>query len=513
VRIVTAQEMQKIDRYAIQKIGIPGVVLMENAGRAAFCEIQKREKSLTGKRIGVVCGTGNNGGDGFVIARLLCFAKANVDVWVVGKSLPKKEEALTNLKIIQNMGINPTFIRYEKDLRDPSKKILEWEFVIDALFGTGLARPLSGLYFKCVEMINHSKKKIYSMDIPSGLNADTGTVMEKAVKADLTITFGFQKRGFYLNEGPLLCGEVVTSDISLSEPWADEVKASRLFSTERDEIEKWFRPREAASHKGTYGHVLVLAGSPQKSGASVLTSRAALRAGAGLVTLATPQSAHAIVKSQLTEVMSELLPDDGNGKLKKEAWSKLYELCQGKQALVVGPGLISHPGLRGLLEILFKRIEIPIILDADGLNVFGKELTKIGKSLHKMILTPHPGEMARLVGKTTKQVQENRISIAQEFSLKTGAVVVLKGAYSVIALPNRDTYLNPTGNPGMASAGMGDVLSGIIGAYVAQGLSLERAAIAGAFYHGLAGDHAVYKKGPRGLLASDLIDELPHLSL
>ncbi|MFH1263366.1 MAG: NAD(P)H-hydrate dehydratase [Pseudomonadota bacterium] len=513
MRIVTAEEMRRIDKFAIEKIGIPGSVLMESAGRSVFAGIVRREGTVAGKRFGILCGTGNNGGDGFVIARYLTLHGAQVDVWLVGEGRPKQGDALTNLKILEKTGIHPVPIRTAADVKKHAEQLRGWSALVDALFGTGLTRVLRGVHAATIDAANHFPGSVYAVDIPSGLHSDTGEVMGKAVKATVTVTFGFKKRGFHLGEGPLLCGEVVVADISLDDRWAEQTGATPLFETDPDQIQHWFPKRRPDSHKGSFGHVLVLAGSPQKSGASVLTSKAALRSGAGLVTLAVPESAHSIVKSQLVEVMTEPLPDDGSGGLGPKALSDLLRICEGKEVLVAGPGLLPTNSLKSLLEKLIQAIKIPIVLDADGLNVFGKNIGRLSLALKRMVLTPHPGEMSRLTGKTIKEIQANRIESARRFSDRTGAVLVLKGARSVVACPDGRTFINPTGNPGMATAGMGDVLSGIVGSFVAQGLSLDRAAIAGVFHHGWAGDRVARKNGSRGLLASDLIDELPHLSI
>jgi NAD(P)H-hydrate epimerase len=311
----------------------------------------------------------------------------------------------------------------------------------------------------------------------------------------------------------MVCGDVAVADISLDDRWADRVGAEPLFETDGAEVSSWFLRRRPDAHKGSFGHVLVLAGSPQKSGAAILTSQAVLRAGAGLVTLAVPQSAHAIVKSQLLEVMTEPLPDDGAGVLGESALADLLRICEGKDVLVVGPGLLPKAGLKKLLSGLLRRVQVPIVLDADGLNIFGTGIMELGAALKRVVLTPHPGEMARLTGKSGRDIQSSRIETARELCDRTGAVTVLKGAHTVIACPGGGTYVNPTGNPGMATAGMGDVLCGVIGSFIAQGLTPSRAAIAGAFYHGLAGDRVAQKKGRRGLLASDVIDEFPMLSI
>lgn len=516
MRIVTASEMKQMDEYAIRKIGIPGVVLMENAGQGVFETILRREGSLKGKRIGIFCGTGNNGGDGFVIARHVKLAKAHPEVFVIGSSELKKGETRTNFQILERMGISSTRIRSTKAIQKVKEQAKGWDLIVDAIFGTGLSRPLKPLHAACVDFINEQKKKgvrVYSVDIPSGLHADTGEIMGSAVHASVTVTFALKKRGFYFGLGPSLCGEVEVAKISMDEGWADEIGAQRLFETNTVEVQSWFPKRAKGSHKGTFGHVLVLAGSPQKSGAAILTSRAALRAGAGLVTLAVPASAHTVVKSQLVEVMTEPLPDDGDGNLDDAVLPHLLHHCQGKQALVIGPGLIPGSGLPNLLQELFLRTSIPIVLDADGLNSLGKNLRQKKAYSHRLILTPHPGEMSRIVGKSTKEIQENRLGIARDLSDTTHSTVILKGANTIVALGNGDTYINPTGNPGMATAGMGDVLAGVIGAYLAQGLTKECAAIAGAFHHGLAGDRVAQRKGPRGLLATDVIEEFPQLSI
>jgi len=500
--------MRRLDRYAIEKIGIPEAVLMESAGRSVFAEIRRREGDVAGKRVAVFCGSGNNGGDGFVIARYLHLSGAQVDLFLVEKT-PKKEAALRNLRVLEKMELRPQRIKTQRDLPINNAR---WECVVDALFGVGLTRSVKGIHAQTIEFMNAIGCPIYAVDLPSGLHTDSGEILGMAVQASVTVTFAFKKRGFYLGKGPQLCGEVVVADISIAQSWVENIHASPLFETDPREMAHLFPRRLPESHKGTFGHVLVLAGSPEKSGASVLASYAVLRAGAGLVTLAVPESAHAIVKSTLVEVMTESLPDEG-GKLDKRSLPKLLQLIKGKKVLVIGPGLLPHPGLRPFLSKVIQSVRIPIVLDADGLNAFGPTLVKEKKYLANTILTPHPGEMGRLTGLSTAKIQADKIGVAQQFAHKIGATVVLKGAYTVIAFPSGETYLNPTGNPAMATAGMGDVLAGVIGGYLAQGLPVHKAAVAGVFHHGLAGDRAALKKGVRGLLASDVIEEFPSLSI
>jgi ADP-dependent NAD(P)H-hydrate dehydratase / NAD(P)H-hydrate epimerase len=493
--------MSAVDRYAIQTIGIPGAVLMESAGRSVYAEIRRDIPETMRVKIAVVCGPGNNGGDGFVIARYLTLSDASVDLFLIGAAEPKTEDSRRNLKIVRTMGLEP------KNEWNNAK----YDLIVDALFGIGLERDVREPFASVIRSMNENGAPIYAVDIPSGLNADTGEVMGAAICAEKTITFGFPKKGFYLNEGPDLCGEVRIADISLKDEWLEKVDSSSIYLTESSDVNTWFPKRKKKSHKNANGHVLVLAGSPSKSGAAVLAAQSALRAGAGLVTLATPKAAHTIVKRQLIEAMSVPLPSDDEGRLEMAALTELEKATKGKQVIVMGPGLEPHDGLSEFLSKYIEMADLPVVLDASGLTAFGNSIVQLGARLQNMILTPHPGEMAGLIGSTAKEVQKNRIEVARDFSAKTSAIVVLKGANTVIALPNGEVWINPTGNPAMATAGTGDVLAGIIGSYIAQGLSLEHAAIAGVFHHGLAGDRAANHIGPKGIIASDLISELPKI--
>ncbi len=505
MRIVTAEEMKRLDRYAIETIGILGAVLMENAGRSLFSEMVRQEPTLSNQTILVACGGGNNGGDGLVISRYLHEAGVKVTVAMIGCREPSTQDAKENFQSLRKMGVQPIAVESLKALPNLST----FHVIVDALFGTGLERPLSGFFLEFVNAVNASKAKIYSADIPSGLHADTGEMLGGAVRADVTVTFGFKKRGFFLGDGPNVVGEIVVADISIEEAWADKIGAAQLFETSPKEVASFFPKRKYNAHKGTYGHVLIVGGSAERSGAVVLASLAALRSGVGLVTAAVPKSAHEIIKQQIVEGMTELLPDE-NGKLTSDALPSLLAVAKSKDAVVIGPGLILHPGLQDLLDSFVSKLEIPIVLDADGLNAYGTKITS--RKWKNTIFTPHPGEMSRLMGISTKEIEADRIGFAESLRSRTGATIILKGAYSVIAQSGGKTYLNPTGNPAMATAGMGDVLSGIIGAYLAQGLSADNAALVGAYHHGLAGDRAAVRIGPKGLLARDVIEELPHLS-
>ncbi len=513
VRILTAQEMRNVDQYAISTVGIPGPVLMESAGRSVFAEILKREGPLGGKSIGVLCGNGNNGGDGFVIARYLQLNGATPWVLRFGKGRPKGKDAELNLSILEKMGIQPTEIQQASDLDAWEERIRSADILVDALFGTGLERSLEGVYASAVKFVNQSKSQVYAVDLPSGLHTDSGEAMGAAIRADVTVTFGMSKRGFYLNSGSDLAGDVVVADISLADAWADETQASRVFEIDPARFQSAFPKRQENTHKGTYGHLLVVAGSAEKSGAAVLSSKAALRAGAGLVTLAVPESAQSIVKSQLVEVMTEPLPEGPGGSLGESALNRLKDLSKGKDAVVVGPGLVLHHELGSLLTEWLKTLEIPVVIDADGLNALAPLISTLSPVLKHAILTPHPGEMSRLTGLKTEEIQKDRIEIAKRSSQTWQTTVVLKGAHTVVSFPNGDVYINPTGNPAMATAGMGDVLAGMTGSFLAQGISREEAALAAVYLHGLAGDRVAARTEGRGLLASDLIEELPKLPM
>ncbi len=504
---MTRAQMREYDRLAIAALGVPGPVLMESAGRGAAALALEL---LGGRRdVVVLAGPGNNGGDGFVIARHLANAGARVATLLAVPREKVTGDALLNLEILERMGEAPRGIAGGADLGDVASRLAAADLVVDALLGTGATRAVEGLLGDLIDLVNAAGAQVLAVDVPSGLDADTGRPLGRAIRADATATFGHLKRGLVVHPGAGLAGVVrvvplgVPASISRRAGVDGEVLGAAALRP--------LVPRRAAdSHKGTFGHLLVVGGSAGKAGAAVMCGRAAMRSGAGLVTLAASAEARAAVEAQCVEAMVEtsfLAPEyalsDGDR-------AHLDAVLGGKSAVAIGPGLSTARAAVETVLHLVASLAVPAVVDADGLNALaaaGDGFTPGGAAL---VLTPHPGEMARLLGVSSADVQADRLGAAREAAKRFGAVAVLKGARTVIADRDGRAFVNPTGNPGMASGGMGDALTGIVGGLLAQGLPALDAARLGAYLHGLAGDLAAARiGGEAGLVCSDLIDAIP----
>jgi len=499
--------MQAIDRLAIEKYGASGLTLMENAGQGVVTALKKRFNNLSNKRVIVFCGKGNNGGDGFVIARYLLNLGAEVITLLTGKLADLKTDAAVNAESAIDLGVTVREVNIN-NLSSFDLSIENCDLIVDTLFGTGLTRPASGLYEQTIEKINTAKKFVIAVDIPSGIDSDTGRLIGPHVKANLTFALGLLKRGHLLYPAAEAMGEVEIVDIGLPRGAVDSQQL-RVRVTEEEDLRTWFRPRPGDSHKGTYGHVLVIAGSRGKGGAAGLTALASLRAGCGLVTLALPEGCQRALEFHPLEVMTVPAPETVSGSFALAAKGVLLNHCKGKSAVVIGPGLSTDPETIELLNNLLPRIDCPMVIDADGLNGLAQHPRLLSTLKSDTVLTPHPKEMSRLLGLKTGDILKNRIEAATEFATKHSLCLVLKGAASLIALPDGSVTINPTGNPGMATAGSGDVLTGIIASLVAQGLSSGEAAIAGSYLHGLAGDIFTEAETQTSLIAGDLLRTLP----
>ncbi len=518
MRVLSSEQMQRLDRFTIEEIGIPSLILMENAGHAVAATVRAlvlEQDEREPVDVVVFCGPGNNGGDGFVVARDLLAAGMQPQVVVVGKEVKKLTgDIRKQVEVWQQLQQSITVVRHAKDLALLEQGIGDAEvIVVDALFGTGLDRPLEGVFATVVEWINANAAFIISVDLPSGLHSDDGRLLGTAVKADHTVTLAYPKWGLFVGHGPEQCGTLEVVDIGIPAIALQQLSDPTVELTEPQSVAAAMPPRSLQSHKGDHGHVLLLAGSPAKSGAAILAARAAMRSGAGLVTLATPASAHAIIKPALTEVMSLPLSEEGSdsGMLAAEAWDAIETALPGKQVIALGPGLIPSATLTQLILQIVQTVDLPVILDADGLNAIVAHSKALKQARAKLILTPHPGEMARLINSSAKEVQQHRLKVAQQFAREHDLYLVLKGFRSLIAFPDGRLMINPTGNPAMASAGVGDVLTGMLAAYIAQSGDVERALPAALFNHGRLGDQLAEEKGERGLIASDLIDAIPAL--
>lgn len=502
MKALTSEQMRAVDAHAIQRMGVPGLTLMENAGRGIVRLMEGHLGPLKGRKIVVVCGKGNNGGDGFVVARLAKASGATIRLFLVPPASELKGDAKTNLNRWKKAGgkVEPLGERFAKALEDS-------EIIVDALFGTGLTQALKDPYLKVVKSINVAHRAVVSVDIPSGVNGTTGEVMGAAVRATMTVALGLPKLGHLLFPGTEYAGRIIVTDIGLPEPSMNEVSSSVEMIT-REEVSQRIPKRAFASHKGTYGHLLVIGGSRSKIGAVGLAIRSSLRCGVGLVTAAVPESVEQTCHVFCMEAMTIGLPES-KGEVRRDAAQEMVTACDKRDAIVLGPGLGSSDETSAFVRQILAGVTKPVVLDADGLNAVSGDLKVLEDRAYPTILTPHPGEMARLVGVTAAEVGTDRMGAARSLSKQLGVHVVLKGARTVVAAPDGTVHVNVTGNPGMATAGTGDVLAGTIGALLAQGVGPLESARAGVFLHGRAGDLAAGIKGEASLIAGDLIEALP----
>ncbi|UCD85073.1 MAG: NAD(P)H-hydrate dehydratase [Deltaproteobacteria bacterium] len=510
MKLVTAEIMRELDRKTIEEIGIPGMVLMENAGVGATKMICRYFAEPLGQGVVIFAGSGNNGGDGFVIARHLINRGVPVKVYLLTDKGKVKGDAKTNLNILTNMGIEVYSLTDLDELKAQWAVVERSGVIIDAILGTGLQSEVKGFYREVIELINRSGKPVVAVDTPSGLDNDRGRPLGAAIKADLTLTFGLPKLGQVIYPGADYVGKLEIIDISIPQDLINNegIKNNLL---ESQDFVGFFPARDSSSHKGDYGHLLVLAGSPGKTGAAAMTSMAAMRVGTGLVTVGVPESLNSVMEVKLTEVMTEPLPESNKGYFGLKALPPIKDLLRGKNALALGPGISTTEEVKGFMEEIILTCEVPLVVDADGINCLADRVELIKKRKAPLILTPHPGEMARLAECSVKEVQEDRVGVSREFAKKLNIYLVLKGARTIVAEPSGAIYINPSGNPGMASGGTGDVLTGMIGGFLAQGSDPVEAAKAGVFFHGLAGDEVVKDKGISGMIASDLIETLPRI--
>ena len=489
--VVTAAEMRAIDRLTIEEAGIAGVVLMESAGRAVADAV--RDLLDEDAMVCVVCGTGNNGGDGFVVARYLHGWGVPVAALLVGAREAVSGDALTQLDTADVVGV--PVIEVLERFEAPAEDALESATVlVDALFGTGLARPVEGLALEAIERINDSGAVVVSVDVPSGISSDSGQILGAAVRADITVTFALRKRGLVTFPGAAHAGEIVVADIGIPPDVVEFVAPmAAMAAFERP----YLPPREPDSHKGDFGHVLVVGGCPGKAGAVLLAGMAALRSGAGLVTVVTDPRCQPALEGRFPELMVE------------PGWDRVPAACEGKAAIVLGPGLAPDEAGEGVVRAVLASARCPVVVDAGALA--GVARIGLPEGDGPRVLTPHPGEAAQLLGSTSAAIQLDRFAALGTLVERTGAIVVLKGARTLTGGPDETVTVNGSGNPGMATAGSGDVLSGIIGAFLARGLEPIVAAQLGVYVHGAAGDQAAAVQGQEGLVAGDIVDALPQV--
>jgi NAD(P)H-hydrate epimerase len=495
--------MRVADAAAIRS-GVPSSRLMENAAQALVEELLHSYPDATD--VVVVCGPGNNGGDGLAAARLLDQRGLSVSLFSLGDPAAYRGDAERNASLTRQAGLEIVPLSRRGSARVFSKRLAGAGVVVDALFGTGLTRALSGPAARAVSAINTAGRPVVAADLPSGLSADTGQLLGPCVAATVTVAFAAVKHAHVFWPARGFCGRVAVRDIGIPRKTLLE-RAGSLWLAEDRDLRAWLRPRPQDSHKGDFGRLAVLAGSRGKAGAAVLTARGALRAGAGLVTVFCPASIESIIVSALPEAMTRGLPDE-DGALAQGAAEAFTDAIDDFDAAVAGPGLGTAPGTAAVLERLLAA-RCPVVCDADALNAFAGRPRVFSRRRARTVLTPHPGEAARLLATTGRRVQEDRVAAANRLMRASGAVVLLKGAGSLICAPSGRVTVNPTGSPLMSTAGAGDVLAGAVGAFLAAGMDAERAAIAGAYLHGLAGERLAVRLGDAGLLSGELADELP----
>jgi len=508
VYLVTADEMQRMDRQTIESFGIPGQVLMENAGRGATEVLLENFNGVFHKKVGVIAGRGNNGGDGFVIARYLAQRGIRVTVFLLAERERVAGDARANLDLLSALDVPVVEMPSQEAFETHKTSMRHHNLWVDAILGTGLKSDVRGYFRDVIQFINGLNSPVFAVDIPSGLNSETGQPCGLCVRADVTATFALPKIGHLIYPGATFTGALHVVDIGIPPHIRDSVQPRQHLLTP-EAVAGYIGKRSAIAHKGTTGHLLVLSGSPGKSGAAIMTAMSAMRVGAGLVTLATPAGINSIAESQAIEVMTAPLPESADGVVGPEAIDAIKAHLSGKQCLALGPGLGTADETVDLVCRLLREVDVPVVIDADGLNILATDLQLLRSTQVPVILTPHPGEMARLTGGTTRDVQSDRIRCARDFAQAYDVHLVLKGARTVIAHPDGSVYVNPTGNPGMASGGMGDVLTGLIAGLVTQGLSPETAARSGVYLHGRAADKLANSNGPIGFLATDVMNGVP----
>lgn len=510
MKIVTAGQMREIDRRASTDYFIPSLVLMENAGLRVVEAVDTALEGLENGRVLVLAGKGNNGGDGLVAARHLLNAGVEVDTFLMGDPAELTPDASTNYRILARMTERVFPLTEPDQLERLMSSMAECDVIVDSIYGIGFHGEMPSLETRVVDMVNRAGKPVVAVDIPSGVEADTGRVQGEAIRATWTVTLALPKAGLFLEPGRGYCGILTVGDISIPRNLLNDNRLQYNLITE-DLVQALFPRRHRDTHKGSFGHVLVVGGSVGLTGAVIMSCQAALRSGAGLVTAAIPQSLQPVVETRLVEVMTAPLAENVQKAIALEALPALKNLLDTVSVCAVGPGMGRYNEASTIIRFVLEKAGVPVVIDADGLNALAEDIYVLKDRQVPVILTPHPGEMARLTGLSVAEIQSNRVEIARQFATEWGVTLVLKGYNTIVAAPNQQVYLNITGNPGMATAGSGDVLCGLIAGFLAQGLRPHLAALAGVYVHGKAGDMARQVKGERGLVAMDLVETIPDI--
>lgn len=516
VRILTTAQVRALEGAWIKNCHENwGMVLMELAGLGATKMLLELMEGMPAA-VTVICGKGNNGGDGLVVARNLLRSGVDVQVFVIGSESDKcSEDHMVNRRIFESLGEEIYFID-DKDLEPLKGSIQESSAIVDAILGTGLDREVEGVTSAIIDIINESARPVLAIDLPSGLHSDTGQILGNAVQAAATATFGSVKPGLLCHPGTLISGEIRLIDIGL--PMPEQLPEQIRDALPQLDIPRWWLatafdissklpPRPIDSHKGSFGRILLVAGSVGMSGAAFMSARTCLRSGAGMAILAGPKSMVAALPPE--ELIYFPVSETSRGSISKNAISELDGEVEKAQVMVIGPGLSSNDETVEFIHELIKKVRVPCVVDADGLNAIAKNTKILADTEGGFVFTPHPKELSRLMGKPVGEIQADRIRSAQEASKRFGATIVLKGANSIVATPDDDVFIIPTGNNGMATAGSGDVLTGVIAGLLAQGMNTTWAAVAGAYIHGAAGDLAASDLGEDGIIAGDIQAYVP----
>ena len=501
MRVLNSAQMREADRRTTEDVGIPSLVLMENAGRQVVAALEAMHGELL-DQVAVVCGRGNNGGDGFVVARTLVQRNVDVSVFLIGRVADVRGDARINLEILGRLGLTVVEVDDSQAWELHFSEVTDCTLIVDAIFGTGLNAPISGLIETVIADINASGITVVSIDLPSGLSADSADPIGDSIEADTTVTLGAPKLPLVLPPGETRAGDIVIADIGIPTDVIDGLEGARVDLLTRGGMRELITPRAPDSHKGDFGHVLVVAGSRGKTGAAHLAAAGALRSGAGLVTVATPRMCQTILATMGSEYMTEGLDERDDG-INPAGVERVLEMA--RDVIAIGPGLGQAAATAEFVRALVDRATTPLVVDADGLNAFSRDPDRLaGREGRDVIITPHPGEMARLVGMSTEEVQASRLEIARNFAVAHHVYVVLKGHRTLIATPDEKVFINPTGNAGMATGGTGDVLTGMIAAWLAQLLDAEAACKLAVYLHGMAGDLAEADEGEVSLTSADL---------
>jgi hydroxyethylthiazole kinase-like uncharacterized protein yjeF len=510
MKLATAQDMKKIDESAVRDYSLTITKLMENAGAAVLKVLDEIHSPISKKTFGVLCGKGHNGGDALVVARLLKQKKASVVVILVGELEDLADEPKKQYQKTKSAKVPFLFLDSREKIKAIQAALEECDVIVDGLLGTGLSRPVDGLYRELILLVGKLGKPVLAIDIPSGLSADSGSPIEEALAAQATVTFGLPKIGFFTPAASSFIGELKIVNIGFPK---ELLNASFIHQELSDlSMVKKSLPRyDENTHKGTRGRILLVAGARGLTGAATLSAYGAQRIGAGLVTVACPESLNTIMEIKLTEPMTAPVPEIEGGFLSSRATGRILDLAVNVNAVVLGPGIGRQRETGQLVKDLIMKLTVPMVVDADALYLLGGHLDILKSAKCPIILTPHPGEAAWLLKTTIIAVEQNRLKVAKQLAQDYNVFVVLKGHRTIIASPQGEVRVNPTGNRGLATGGTGDVLSGIIGGLLAQRLSAFEAATTGVYLHGLAGEKASRKFGPDGLLAGDLLPLLPRL--